>query len=455
MKLKLLCLLLLCFSLIKFSYSQKTRPVLAPGVTAPIGTNNNNSVPFGLASCDYNDVRVFPSQNPQSEIHISINKVNPNVMLLSSNTFPNSFSGVGVWWSTNAGATWAGNDYMPNNAQGRADPSTAFDANGNGYVAVLSSPGGNPFDDPNGYAIQQTINNGTTWQTQRLGVTNIDCDKDMIAADDVSNSPFANNLYAVWTNFGISGGAIQFNSSSNGGVSFSTPITLNNNWGQGANVQTGPNGEIYVCWADYTNGNFPEQGLGFTSSTNGGGSFTTSRVAFNYTGIRVGNNGNDNFGGTRVNSFPSMTVDKSSGTRRGRIYVTYAENINGVSVIRIRSSDNQGISWSNANTISIGTARQSWFPWISCDATDGNIYIVYYSLDQPSGFQTNTYVAASSDGGLTFVNQKVSDVSHINSAIQEFGGGYAGDYIGITAHAGNAYAAWIIEQGNGKIMCRR
>lgn len=67
MKLKLLCLLLLCFSLIKFSYSQKTRPVLAPGVTAPIGTNNNNSVPFGLASCDYNDVRVFPSQNPQSE----------------------------------------------------------------------------------------------------------------------------------------------------------------------------------------------------------------------------------------------------------------------------------------------------------------------------------------------------------------------------------------------------
>lgn len=42
-----------------------------------------------------NDVLVFPSANPQSEIHLSINKVNPNVLLLSSNTFPaaNSWQG--------------------------------------------------------------------------------------------------------------------------------------------------------------------------------------------------------------------------------------------------------------------------------------------------------------------------------------------------------------------------
>jgi Secretion system C-terminal sorting domain len=422
--------------------AQKTPPVLAPGVTAPIGQNTNNGT-GRLIPCDYADVRVFPSPNPQSEVHISINKTNPNVMLLSSNTFPNAFSGVGAWWTTNGGTTWTGNDHMPNNAQGRADPSTAFDATGNGYIAVLSSPGGNPLADPNGYAIQRTTNNGAIWQPQALGVTNIDCDKEMVAADDVPTSPFANNFYAAWTNFGISGGAIQINRSTNGGAAFSAPITLNNHWGQGANVQTGPNGEVYVCWADYTNGNLPEKGLGFTSSTNGGVTFATATIPFTYTGIRVGNFGNSNFGGTRVNSFPSMTVDKSTGIRRGRIYVVYAENINGTSVIRLRFSDNQGVNWSTANTISISNGRQSWFPWISCDANDGNIYVTYYSLDQPSGFQTNTYVASSKDGGTTFVNQIVSDVNHITHAIPEFSGGYAGDYIGITAHGGNAYAAWM------------
>ena len=47
---------------------------------------------------------------------------------------------------------------------------------------------------------------------------------------------------------------VQFNKSTNGGVNFSNPINLTNYWGQGANVQTGINGQVYVCYVDY-NGN--------------------------------------------------------------------------------------------------------------------------------------------------------------------------------------------------------
>ena len=429
------------------SDSNKTVIKLASGITKPNGKDTTKNVNTeALTSCDGNDVRVFSSPNPQSEIHLSINKANPNVLLLSSNTFPVANSWQGAYWSINRGATWAGSDNLPNNAPGRGDPSTAFDAAGHGYIATMSYPVNNINAEPNGYAIQRTINNGTNWQAQTAGALVNGLDKIMVAADDVTGSPNVNNFYCVWSNFNVNNGRIEFNRSTNGGVNFSPPTGLNANWGQGANVQTGPGGQVYVCWADYTNGNFPEQGLGFVSSTNGGQTFAASRIAFTYTGIRNGNAGQAEFNNIRVNSFPSMSVDKSAGSHRGRIYVAYSArengNINGRSIIQIRWSDNQGISWSPAVTINITNGRQNWFPWIATDATNGNIYVVYYSLDGTTGFATNTYVAISNDGGTTFINQRVSDAAHITAPIAEFTGGYCGDYIGITSHGGRAYAAW-------------
>lgn len=67
---------------------------LGNGVTSPIGlnTNSTNVTTFSINTCDGNDVRIFPSTLPQSEVHISINKQNPNVLLLSATTFPTSNS---------------------------------------------------------------------------------------------------------------------------------------------------------------------------------------------------------------------------------------------------------------------------------------------------------------------------------------------------------------------------
>ena len=238
----------------------------------------------------------------------------------------------------------------------------------------------------------------------------------------------------------------------NQGASFSTPIILKTGWGQGTNVQTGPNGEVYVCWADYDNSyaDLSSKGLGFCRSTNGGVSFTTSQRVINYTGIRTlnpvtGDDENPLFHGIKVNDFPAMAVDKSNGPHRGRIYVALPvkENGNGKAVIQLSFSEDQGTTWSTPFTISIANGRQNWFPWITDDDTNGNLYIIYYSLDGTTGFSTNTYVAESDDGGATFTNKLVSDVAHTTAPIQGFLYGYAGDYIGITAYGGKAYAAWM------------
>jgi hypothetical protein len=199
----------------------------------------------------------------------------------------------------------------------------------------------------------------------------------MIAADNQSSSAYKNNLYGTWTEFidppNDTKGIVRFNRSTDGGNTFSQMITLKNGPGQGANVQTGPNGEVYVCYADYGTGpasSFPAIGFGFVKSLDGGVSFTTAKVAVSYTGIRKLYNVNGhntfedpNFNYIRVNDFPSMAVDKSSQSHKGRIYVVFAaqQNGNGKAVIELSYSDNQGTTWSTPQIVSISNATQSFF----------------------------------------------------------------------------------------------
>lgn len=268
----------------------------------------------------------------------------------------------------------------------------------------------------------------------------------MIACDDNLNSPYKDNLYCAWTEFSSTGAiSVMFNRSVDGGSSFSPPIVLENGFGQGANVQTGPNGNVYVCWANYGTGTIPANGIGFTKSVDGGASFSTYTVAFPYSGIRV--SGPDpTFNYINMNDFPSMAVDKSNGSHRGRIYITYPakENGNGKAIIQVRSSDDEGLTWSGPYTVSIPNGRQNFFPWIAVYDSTGTVCVVYYSFDSISGWSTNTYMAYSKNGTV-WNNMRVSDVSHITDSISNpaFKTGYAGDYIGVAAYGGKAYPAWM------------
>jgi hypothetical protein len=347
------------------------------------------------------DVRVFPSANVQAEVHISINKTNPNNLVASCNTYIGTYN-QGYYFTNDGGITWNGANKLQNSpATLFGDPSTGFGANGRAFITTLDPVGG--------YLCQSSTNGGSNWGALVSGTSQARFDKEMIAVDNEATSPFANNLYCAWSIIGaqFEPYAVNFNRSTDNGVSFGTPITLkpNNGFGQGTNVQTGPNGEVYVCWADYdvdVNNEViaPSQGLGFCRSTNGGISFNPYQRVLNYTGIRI-LGANPIFGDTRVNDFPSMAVDKSAGAHRGRIYVALPvkENGNGKSIIQISFSDNQGISWSNLSTVSIATGRENWFPWITVDDCTGEVWVVYYTFDTQNGFETNTYVAHSSDGG--------------------------------------------------------
>ncbi len=402
--------------------------------------SNSGILFFTNNAIDGMDMHIFPSSNPQSEVHISINKLYPANILVSANTyFGLGNSAQGYYYTVDGGNSWAGADILPNNGGGRCDPSTCFDAEGNGYLVTLSP---NSTSEPDGYFVQKTNDLGVTWGSQVRGIgPSSNFDKEMATVDNTPSSPYVNNFYCAWTDFSDSY-SVKFNRSIDGCNSFTQSITLKSGFGQGTNVQTGPNGEVYVCWADYGDGDVPANGIGFSSSTDGGVSFIT-KIAFSYSGIRI-QGPNALFNNTRVNDFPSMAVDKSCGTNRGKIYITYPtkENGNGKSIIQVRSSFDGGNSWSNPITVSITNSLQNFLPWIAVDDATGVVSVVYYSFDASSGFTTNTYVAYSLDGGESFTNIKVSDQSHITAPIPGFQGGYAGDYIGITSFGGKAFASW-------------
>jgi len=413
-----------------FNKSIKTTAVKPSAVTPSVVTDNN-------------DIRIFPSSNVQAEVHISINRSNPNIILASANTYTTTYS-QGYYVSTNGGSNWTGADVLQNSGAISigGDPSTAFDNNGKMYISTINANGG--------YSIQNSSNNGQTFSAfVNNASTETNFDKEMIATDDQSSSPYVNNIYCAWTNFGTPNTNVEFDRSTNGGTTFSAPVVLKSaaGVGQGTNVQTGPNGEVYVCWADYDNNKTNASGLGFTSSLNGGVSFSPYSRAFTYNGIRTVNGPDPRFNNIGMNDFPVLAVDKTGSIFNGRIYVAYPEfDANNHAIIRVRTSVDKGATWSCPTTISIANATQSFFPWITVDQSTGDVLIVYYAFDNPnSAFSTNTYVAHSSDGGATWENQKVSDVAHITAPINNsiFRLGYAGDYIGIAAYGGKAYPAWM------------
>ena len=389
------------------------------------------------------DIPVFPSNTEQSEVHISLDVNNPSHLLISANTLLGPYLYQQGWYLSNdSGENWSGSNELPFADSLGGDPSTAFTSNGNLYISTLIFKAGDYYD---GYYVYKSSDQGQHWTFHRGDSTNwYAFDKEMIACDNALSSPYKDNLYCAWTQFDLQI-KVMFNRSTDGGISFSQPIVLENGFGQGVNVQTGPDGNVYVCWANYGTGNVPANGIGFTKSVDGGASFLPYTVAFPYSGIRK--SGTDStFNYIGMNDFPSMAVDKSNGPHRGRIYIAYPtkENGNGKAIIQVRYSDNEGSTWSSPYTVSISNGRQNFFPWIAVDNSTGVVCVVYYSFDSPSGWSTNTYMAYSKNGNVWY-NMRVSDVGHITAPINNtyYRTGYAGDYIGVAAYGGKAYPAWM------------
>jgi len=248
-----------------------------------------------------------------------------------------------------------------------------------------------------------------------------------------------------WTEFDRYGSAdaadssrILFSRSRNQGVSWSDPIIISDTGGdcldgdntaEGAVPAVGPNGEVYLSWSN-------SQEILFDRSFDGGKTFgrdifVTDQPggwAFSVSGIY------------RTNGFPITACDISSSPNQGTIYILWSDQGNGednTDVFIVRSND-KGETWTQPLSANNDTAkRHQFFPWFTVDQKTGVIYAAYYDRRDTEGIATNVYLARSDDGGDTFTNMKVSNLSFTPNEFVFFG-----DYINIAAWDGKVYPIW-------------
>lgn len=387
--------------------------------------------------------RVLPDSNQQNESIIFRNPANPLIMFGSANTTIGYLYSQGVYVSTNGGITWLGNDTLGGLLNSFSDPGPVIDKNGTFILTTLNT-------DASDAIVQayRSTNLGINWSNP-INISTVNSDKNLANTDDVSSSPYYGRSYCVWSNFAMTQPAAVISYTSNSGASWTPLAQIDNppsgHYAQGCDVVTGPNGEVYVCWAGANmTSPFTEDFLGFAKSLNGGANWTVTESAYNMHGIR----GILFPTAVRVNGFPRIGVDKSGGARNGWIYIVTAEtNLspagNDPDIILHRSTD-VGSSWSagvRVNQDAINNGKYQFFPAIRVDEF-GGVNIVYYDNRNCSSDSCEVFVSRSIDGGNNWTDILISDSRWKPMPEYGFTNGYMGDYIGITSGAGKLWPFW-------------
>ena len=253
---------------------------------------------------------------------------------------------IGFATSTNNGASWV-NGLLPGitkwsggGANDRAtDPSVAFDAaHGVWLISSLTllEAGG---VHGNAVVTSRSTDGGLTWSNPFLTASGSDLDKNWIACDNTSTSPFYGHCYTEWDNHGA-GNLLQMSTSTDGGRTWSAAAT-NNSGVIGGQPVVRPDGTVIVPTA-----NANETAIGAFNSTNGGASWSAVTTIATVRHHRVA-------GSLREGPLPSAEIDAA-----GTVYVAWTDcrfrkRCKANDIVISHSLNATGTSWSAVSRVPI------------------------------------------------------------------------------------------------------
>ena len=426
--------------------------VLNPEVRAPEAVFTGSQIKAATVITDDSpDVPVIDvASSTQSENSVFVDPNDPDVMLNSNNstspTGPPSY-GANNLYTFDFAETFDGTKFGTN-GNNSGDPATAIGTDGRWYVGYINN---------GGMGVSYSDNQGTSWIRKQAGPNpgGSGADKNHLWIDTKEGSPYENRLYNAWTDFGGSyNNHIVVTYSADNGETWEPRKNISvgvgaGNHNQGVNLSTGPNGEVYAAWGIYDGWPQDEKSIGFAKSLDGGETWETSyRIINNIKGIRQSKVPQN----MRVNSFPSMAVDVSGGSKNGTIYVVWTnvgvpgQNSGSDRDVYLIKSDDIGVTWSEpirVNQDEIGQGKSHYLPWIAVDPSNGTVSVIWYdNRNTDSNKSAEAWVATSNDAAETWEDFKVSDVAFTPTPIPGMASGYFGDYLGITALDGNVYPCW-------------
>lgn len=225
-------------------------------------------------------------------------------------------------------------------------------------------------------------------------------DKPTVWADNAESSEFFGRVYVCYTQFksiGAAPAAIAITHSSDGGQTWSRPVTLSSSVDnarsgrQGCIVRTDSAGRVYVFWENVKNGGSTQV---MDRSDDGGVKWETPRAIANVVDVGVfdpvqGDVTFDGVAGARTDSFPSVDIANGAPTGTGApntIGVVWSDARNGVGHEQALAtfSTDHGDTWSTPRNVAASGDRPD-FPAIALSPDGAHAYVTYD--DFLSGFQ--------------------------------------------------------------------
>ncbi|HKQ59079.1 MAG TPA: T9SS type A sorting domain-containing protein [Candidatus Eisenbacteria bacterium] len=243
----------------------------------------------------------------------------------------------GFAYSTNNGTSWTDPGVPPTTGgvgTWTSDPVvTVNEKTGAFYYAALCEPTAST----NGIAVVKgTFSGGAfVWQTPRVVVqgsyNSVVFDKEWLSADSLTG-----NLYLIYSRFSAVGGNITSNridfqyTSLDNAFPWAAAVTLSATGDaglvQGARTAVGPAGEVWAAW-NAIGQNPPYSDSMRVRRISGGGAIVGSQVTAVTQFTNFGSGG-PGFNRGLGFAFPGLAVDRSTGPRRGRVYMTWNESVN-------------------------------------------------------------------------------------------------------------------------------
>ena len=321
---------------------------------------------------------------------------------------------IGYATSRNAGATWkAGllpgltdSSPRPGPAERASDPVITYDVEHGTWLAATLGIS----ERTSSYHLYVNRSpDGLAWSAPISAVSSRpgDLDKEWITCDNGAASPFRGNCYLSY--FHVSSGEIRTTTSSDGGLTWGTPVASSPVPPQefdynGAQPVVLPNGTLVVVFTAFGDSRVGARSeLLATRSTDGGASFSAP--------VRVAPVSTASIPAMRTFALSSAEVDAA-----GRIYVSWdgCPTSGACSASRILlTSSLDGIAWTPAQAVTTGsTAVDHFMPGIGASpATAGRLALVYHSIPDdcanvPTCPGIDVFHTTSRDGGRTWSRQQ-------------------------------------------------
>ncbi len=388
----------------------------------------------------YTNITISSTGGP-NEPSICINPKNTNQVVAGANTDK-------VYRSSDGGLTWVSST-LTGSFTVWGDPCIITDTLGNFYYFHLVN--GASFIDRMG--AHKSTNAGATWNNGVYWQFNYPKQQDKEwAITDFTHGPRGNWIYVAWTEFDDYGSSnpadssrILFARSTDMGASFTGIKRLSRFGGdcvdedyttEGSVPAVGPNGEVYVAWSGppHVNNFFK---LYFDKSTDGGNTWLENDIV---AGTQRGGWDYVVAGIYRSNGLPVTLCDISNSPYRGTIYINYTDSAGPADhdVMLIKST-NGGLNWSAPIRINDDApGKEQFFTWMTIDQVTGHLYCVFYDRRNYTNTQTDVYLARSTNGGTTWINERLSA-----SPFTPQSNIFFGDYTNISAHNGMVRPIWI------------